>query len=286
MKEIGGYFQFEELIKNEYYKDLIALNSARNALLYILKSKNIKKIYIPYYLCDSIKDILTKYNYDFEYYNINDEFLPIFEKELLPNEYLFIVNYFGFLDREKITFLKAKHQKIILDNTHAFFQLPLPGVDTIYCCRKFFGVPDGAYLSTDTLLTENLEIDSSKDRMRHLLGRYEGMASDYYIDFKNNEENFKIVPLRKMSKLTHNILGAIDYEKVLKTRNNNYNYLKEKLDSFNKIETKEVDGPFTYPFYIERGMEIKKELAKRKIYVPTLWPNVIEYMPMDSLEYK
>ena len=40
--EIGGYFGLEPLISNEYYKDLIALNTARNALLYILKH-NVKK---------------------------------------------------------------------------------------------------------------------------------------------------------------------------------------------------------------------------------------------------
>jgi len=285
MKEIGGYFQFEELIKNEYYKDLIALNSARNALLYILKARNIKTLYLPFYLCDSIKDMLTRYNYTFEFYNIDIDFLPIFEKELLTDEYIYIVNYFGFHEQEKITFLKEKYQNIILDNTQAFFQTPLPDVDTIYCLRKFFGVPDGSYLSTNSLLTENLEIDSSKDRMRHLLGRYEGKASDYYKDFIENEDNFKKVPLRKMSKLTHNILGAIDYKNICKIRNHNYNYLKEKLDKFNKIETKDINGPFAYPFYIENALEIKKELSKMKIYVPTLWPNVIEDMPANSVEY-
>lgn len=44
MKEIGGYFGLEELINNEYYKDLIPLNNGRNSLLYLLKAKNIKKL--------------------------------------------------------------------------------------------------------------------------------------------------------------------------------------------------------------------------------------------------
>ena len=42
MEEIGGYFELEELIKNEYYKNLIALNTGRNALYYVLKARNIK----------------------------------------------------------------------------------------------------------------------------------------------------------------------------------------------------------------------------------------------------
>ena len=60
MKEIAGYFGLEQLISNEYYKDLIPLNTGRNALLYLLKAKNIKKVYIPYYLCNSISDMLNK----------------------------------------------------------------------------------------------------------------------------------------------------------------------------------------------------------------------------------
>ena len=34
IKEIGGYFGLEELISNEYYPDLAAVNNARCALLY------------------------------------------------------------------------------------------------------------------------------------------------------------------------------------------------------------------------------------------------------------
>ena len=32
MTEIGGYFDLEQLIRNEYYKDLIALNTVRNTI--------------------------------------------------------------------------------------------------------------------------------------------------------------------------------------------------------------------------------------------------------------
>ncbi|HOA81592.1 MAG TPA: hypothetical protein PKK61_11105 [Defluviitaleaceae bacterium] len=39
MKEIGGYLELDEFIDNEYYKDLIRLNTGRNALIYIIKAK-------------------------------------------------------------------------------------------------------------------------------------------------------------------------------------------------------------------------------------------------------
>ena len=49
MNEIGGYIELDELISNEYYPDLIALNTARNALVYLVRSKGVEKIYIPYF---------------------------------------------------------------------------------------------------------------------------------------------------------------------------------------------------------------------------------------------
>ena len=63
MKEIGGYFGLEESTRNEYYPKLVALNTGRNALLYVLKARKIEKIYIPYYLCDTVSEICKKYKY-------------------------------------------------------------------------------------------------------------------------------------------------------------------------------------------------------------------------------
>lgn len=285
MKEIGGFFGLEQLISNEYYKELIPLNSGRNALLYILKSKNIKKLFIPYYLCKSISDLLRMYGYDFDYYKIDSNFMPIFNKALADAEYLYIVNYYGQLTNDRISSLKKQYNQIILDNTQAFFQSPIKGIDTIYNCRKFFGVPDGAYLYTDSEVKLDLELDISKDSMTHILGRYEGIASEYYNDFKNMDESFKYKPLKYMSRLTHNILGAIDYQRVYEIRKRNYEYLHRKLGKFNRLKLVTPSGAFSYPVYVENSSGIKKELAKKKIYIPTLWPSVLSNMPYGSVEH-
>ena len=269
--EIGGYFGLEPLISNEYYKDLLALNTARNALLYILKARRIQKLYIPYYLCDSVSEMCNREGYTYEFYHINSGFLPVFEKDLSDNEYLYIVNYYGQISNEQIKNLQAKYKRIIIDNVQAFFQKPVQGIDTIYSCRKFFGVPDGAYLSTDCMLEEELPEDVSSERLKHLLGRFEtDSASTYYQDFKKNDESFKTLELRTMSKLTHNFLGAIDYDKVKKIREENYLFLHEQLKGTNRLNLTLPEGPYAYPFYCENGMELRRELAEQKIYVPTL----------------
>ena len=44
MKEIiGGYFQFEESSGKMLYEDGVKLNAGRNALVYLLEARNIKK---------------------------------------------------------------------------------------------------------------------------------------------------------------------------------------------------------------------------------------------------
>lgn len=285
MKEIGGYFQLEKLIDNEYYKNMERLNSGRNSLIYILKSKKIKKVYLPYYLCDSVSNKVIQEGYNVDYYNVDKEFNPIFNKNLGEDEYLYIVNFYGQINNEKLLEYNQKYKRIIVDNTHAFYQNPILDIDTIYSCRKFFGVPDGAYLYTNTKLNESLTIDDSKDRIKHLVGRLGGTASTFYKDFQKSDEEFETESLKKMSIFTQNILGAIDYNKVKESRNMNYNVLYESLKEINKLNLNLVDGAFSYPLLVENGEEIRKKLIDNKIYISMLWPNVPKSVSEDSIEY-
>lgn len=285
MKEIGGYLQLDQFIEKPYHKGMIELNTARNALIYLIKANRIEKVYIPYFLCNSISNALKRYSINYEYYNVDKKFHPLFNKELKQNEYIYVVNYFGQISDNIIIALKEKYRNIIIDNVQAFFQKPKEGIHTIYSCRKFLGVPDGAYLYTDTTLKEEFEMDKSANRMTHILGRFEGNASDYYESFKKNDEFFKIQPIKKMSRLTRNILGAIDYKTIIKKRNSNFTFLNDKLNSSNILNIKHVNGAFTYAYYIRNGIEIRKKLAQKKIYIPTLWPNVLKDSPKDSIEY-
>lgn len=274
-KEIGGYFGLEESFGREYYPDLIGVNSGRNALLYILKAKHIKKLYIPRFLCDSVSMLCRREGYDYAEYPVGADFLPVFDRELEEGEYLYIVNFYGQISNLQLLELKERWGNVIFDNVQAFFQRPVPGVDTVYSCRKFFGVPDGGYAATDGVLPE-LPEDHSAERMRHILGRFEDCGSAYYGDFQANDERFYELPLAGMSRLTRNILRSVDYDRVRTIRNENYRLLASALEEENPLKLTQPEGPYCYPFYCPGGMEIKRKLAAQKIYVATLWPNVRE----------
>lgn len=278
-KEIGGYFELGPLRQTgEYYPNAVALNTARNALVYLVRARGIKKLYLPRFLCDSVSNVCIRERVPYEEYAIGEDWLP---KEFPPKEdrtWLYLVNYYDQLSDEQILDIKNRYPNLILDHVQAFFHRPPEGIDTIYSCRKFFGVPDGAYLVTDAVLNEPLEPDISMDRMRHLLGRLEGkVASDYYADFQRNDSSFDALELRTMSKLTHTLLGAIDYDAARAQREENFSFLAERLGGRNPLNVKMPCGPYAYPFYCENGMELKKHLAKEGVFIPTLWPNVCEY---------
>ncbi len=287
MKEIGGYFGLESHLNNggEYYKNLIALNTARNALVYLAKAKRIEKLYIPYLLCDSVSLVCEREGIAYEYYHTDENFQPVFDRELKDNEYLYVVNLYGQLSNERISELKRQYKRIIADNIHAFFQKPVEGVDTIYSCRKFFGVPDGAYLATDCVLNEKLPLDNSDDRTRHIYGRIKDGATAHYAEFKANDASFKELPLMRMSELTHKMLSEIDYEAIRAAREENYLFLHQQLGNRNRLNLRLPEGPYAYPFYCKNGMEVKKKLAEKKIYIATLWPNVLEIGGMVERDF-
>lgn len=276
IKEIGGYFGLEKLVSNEYYPDLAAVNNARCALLYIIRAKHYNKVYLPYFLCDSVRLMLERERIPFEEYRIDRSFLPLLDIHTNPDEVVYIVNYYGMFCEEQLNNLKNRYGNIVVDNAQAFFARPVKGIDTLYSCRKFLGVPDGGYAYTETEFQENIPVDVSMERMKHILGRFEGnSASDYYDYFNNNDESFKEIELRWMSKLTHNILGAVDYQAVKRRREENYTFLSKALGEMNGLKMKCPPGPYAYPFYFQNGMTIKKQLAAKQIYVATLWPNVL-----------
>lgn len=275
MTEIGGYFELERFPQKPYYPDLLALNSGRNALTVLLAARGKRQLHLPYYLCDSVSNACLQSGIELTFYAVGPDFLPVIKQPLNPEDTLYVVNYFGQVGEEKATALQARYPGMILDNTQAFFQRPLPGMDTLYTCRKFFGVPDGAYLASQAPLPQDLKEGRSAHRMGHLLGRREDSASAHYQTFKDNDCTFDTEGPAAMSDLTKQLLGAIDYEQARQQREDNYAVLQEHLKEQNPLRLQAPQGPFCYPFYHQDGMRIKQELAKQKIYVPTLWPNVL-----------
>ena len=285
MKEIGGFLELELNYGSEFHKRGIALNSGRNCLRYLIRARKIKKIWLPKLLCSAISDTCLEEKVKISYYSVDDNLRSVLTGIRNQEDWVYLINFYGQYSSDKIVSYVKEHKNLIVDNVQAFYTKPIEGLDTIYTCRKFFGVPDGGYLYTDCDLSEVLQRDESYDSLTFLAGRLERSANEFYSAYRANEQRIDGLPLRKMSAVTQNFLRGIDYEQIKKVREQNFRYLHEQLKSISQLELFLPDGPYMYPLLVKDGAEIRKRLQEKKIYIPTLWPNVIESLTQEETEY-
>ena len=286
-KAIGGYFELELRGGEHYHKGALCLNSARSCLEYILRVRQYKKVHIPYYTCEIVKQPFDLLSIPYEFYRIDKDLEPVSLPNLKNDEAFLYTNYFG-LKQDCVERLAAHYGKqLIVDNAQAFFAKHIDSIDTFYSPRKFFGVPDGGYLYIDVFWGNDMPQSVSYDRMTHLLKRIDLGAEAGYGDFKKIDEALGQQPIMQMSKLTEAILAAIDYEKVCRTRKMNFQMLDTALDKTNLLHF-EVDDkwvPMVYP-YLTDNCSLKQKLIENKIFVATYWPNVVDWCKEEDWEYK
>lgn len=286
MEPIGGYFSLELPHYEEYHKDAFRLNTGRNCLEYILRVRQYRKVYIPYYTCDVVLEPFRKLVIPYEYYHVNI-YLEIQDEIVLKEgEALLFTNYYGLKQRYIENLAQQYGNRLIVDNTQAFYAKPLDGIDTFYTCRKFFGVPDGAYLYTDKLLDVELEQDQSYERLLSLTKRIDLSPEAGYQDFRDISKALVGQPIKRMSKLTQRMMQGIDYESAAQRRRANYLMLNKALGKENNLELPLEDDavPMVYPYLVpENGL--REKLIENKIFVARYWPSVLECTAPDDIDY-
>lgn len=284
---IGGYFSLELPYVKEYFLDGIRLNTGRNCLEFILHARKFNKVYIPYYTCDVILEPFKKLGIQYEYYHL-DIHLEIRDNlDLRKGEALLYTNYYG-LKQRYIEYLAKKFgSKLIVDNTQAFYARPIRGIDSFNSCRKFFGVPDGAYVFTDVSSAENFDQDTSCQRMTSLIKRIDKSPEEGFADFHKEGDMLCDQPIRMMSKFTHRMMISIDYAKIAEKRRENYMQLHKTLSDTNDLTFFLEDDtvPMVYPYLVKRE-GLREFLIKNRIFVARYWPNVLDWTNIDDLEYQ
>ena len=285
MKPIGGYFSLELSEGESYHPHAIALNTGRNCLEYIMRCRNYRKVYVPYYTCEAVMEPFQKLDIPYEYYHINKQLEIAEDISLGSEEALLYTNYFGLKQTYVEQLAKQYGKQLIVDNTQAFYAKPIADVDTFYTCRKFFGVPDGAYLYTDAHADFEIEQDVSYDRVSFLMKRLDLGAEAGYADFHEQSKRLVGQPIKRMSNLTAQMMKGIDYRFVAQRRRENYKYLHQHLAETNQfsLELDEEAIPMVYPYLTKDGT-LKQKLIGERIYVATYWPNVLEWTSEKDFE--
>ncbi len=285
MEPIGGYFELELRKGEHYHKDAIRLNTARNCFEYVLRTRNYKKVYVPYFTCEVMLEPIKKLGIGCDFYPINASLEPV-ELSVLKEEEAFVyTNYFGLKQDCVIRLAKVYGAQLIVDNAQAFYAKPIQGIDTFYSARKFFGVSDGAYLYTETRLEQDLEQDISYNRMLHLLKRIDLGAEVGYKDFRFNDDSLCEQSIKTMSRMTEAVMCGIDYETVKRKRRENYAFFDKALGNSNGIhlELEDESVPMVYPYLTEDRL-LKQRLIENRVFVATYWPNVLKWCDINEME--
>jgi hypothetical protein len=290
-QEIGSFIELDLRNTGEYYQgedNIARLNSARAGIYHACLLMNCKSVYIPFYLCPSVKEFLLKKNIKVKQYFISKDFEPE-ELNQADGSAILIVNYFGMLSISKIRMLANRCKNVIIDNSAAFYSKPTDGCYTVYSPRKFFGVPDGCYVTGKNAnkLTEGYEQDFSSGTSSYLLKRIEYGSSAIYSERMKNEERIAHSGILKMSRLTRSLLNSIDYSGIYKLRQRNFKYASSLFRKINRIDPISfIDNdciPMVYPLVIEQS-DLTDKLNEKKIYTGRWWNKVLSEVPEDTFE--
>jgi hypothetical protein len=286
---LGGYFELELANTGSlYHDDAIAFNSGRNSFEYILICKEYKRIHIPFFTCDVILQPLKRLKLEYDFYHIDESFKPII-RTFNEGDAILYTNYFG-LNQNNIDNLLGEFKNIIIDNSQAFFDLPKKDVCTFYSPRKFFGLPDGGFVYGATEISAaQYDLDSSKDRMMHLLGRIEQDAEIDYNLYKINESKLDNQPIKLMSNITQKLLNGLNFDEIVRKRVYNFGFLHNYLKQANRlsvfIESASMTCPLIYPYWVDNGEELRDILSSNRIYTASYWPNVLQWVDKKTIEY-
>lgn len=291
--EIGSFLELQLPKGLEYYnqkENIARLNTGRAAIWHALRITGAKTIWLPIYECDTVRNFLINKDMNIKYYHIDKNFNPIDLYAKSEDSVLFC-NYFGIMSHERMGILSINYPHVIIDNCQAFFCEPLPNVLNVYSCRKFVGVPDGAYVigtSADKFVDEYPQSYSS-DTASFLFQRIEyGCEGKGYESRSINENRINTEDTMKMSVLTSAILDGTDYKFIKGKRRENFEIANELFSDINQINPilyyNDKTIPMVYPLVVEDDNLLPK-LQKAKHFQGHWWTYICDEQPIDCFEH-
>ncbi len=285
----GGFFDMPGFSQ-------IELDSGRSALQYICEIDRYRRIWLPLYNCPLVTKRLEKTNIEIKHYNISKDFKPqVNIADFMEGDLFCFINYWGCMEDELISEIAGWQNTtpvdVVIDNIPAFFFPPINDVYNIYSCRKFIGVPDGAYIVYNGHAAEMirdghaLEKCISYMRYYYLLKAVECGSNDAYQDYLESERAIteRNEPY-EMSELTRRVLAAVDYAGIKDQRRENFMKLHDVLGATNQLRlNSKTQTPSVYPYLFE-NRELRDRLIENRIYVSRQWKHVMTEGRANSFE--
>ena len=278
MSAIGGFLPLElpsSPAVEPYHAGAAMLASGRACWHVILRTCRPRRVLLPFYVCDAVLQPLESTATPFEFYPITEAFSPAADRRAEAGELMLLVNYFGVMGSAVGASARRDPGRLVVDDTQAFFRRGHPDRWSFNSARKFFGVPDGAYLYGPAAGVDSLPASDVFD-CDHLVTRLAGEDGRALDQFRQHEARIGVEP-RAMSVVSRRLLAAVDMSAACGRRHANFDTLHRRLGALNTIalplDEVAADGPMCYPMLPKADLD-REALSRRGIFVPTLWPEI------------
>src|SRR5690606_31516894 len=143
-------------------------------------------VHVPFHTCDATLEPFKRMGVETKFYGLKEDLEPASLPDLQAGEYFLWTNYYGLCgpltERLKLHY----GDRLILDDTHDFFHGAHPGHWSFTSARKYFGVPDGAYLFPP----DPIEVDAPRNMeisLDHGMLRAMGLQAEAFAAYQRYE---------------------------------------------------------------------------------------------------
>lgn len=309
VKEYGSEYDWQaneefflpSTISQSLVDNAIFYRSGRDAMkaVAIACKEKSNNVLLPALCCESMVSPFTMHGISPIFYRLNSDYTADIEdvKSKLTNDSILVYeSYFGcdFFNQEQLSKLRIEYPKAIFleDRTQDILfrriKEEFKPDYTVASIRKWTALPDGGLLWNNKATYEqglsdskfaNLRIEAMKKKSIYLSSGaveqkecYRQMLG-FAADLLDNSINPYV-----MSKASISILNQLDIDKILAHRQQNVCVLKKLLIPViqrRKIQiiNSNIERSTLYlPILVEDRDYVQKELAKRDIYCPVIWP--------------
>lgn len=278
MRPIGGFFDLEIPPPGiGPHPGAVALSTGRACIALWIREARPARCYVPFYCCNALFEPLQAAGIPFEFYALDPQLYPIgLPQQPERDEWLVWTNFFGVLASRLAPLVEAWGGRVLVDNTHAFFDADEPGLWSFTSARKYFGVPDGAYCYRPDRDPSPPDVERFiPHSVHHLVARYTERSEDAFGLYQAAEAALDC-SLQRISVFAEQVLAAVDIESVRASRASNLAILVDALGGYNTFGLADLfdEKPvFCYPFLPPRSIP-RSNLYAQNLFIPTLWPDI------------
>jgi hypothetical protein len=275
MKHIGGFFELEpeSAGSGPLHSEALLLQNGRACLVTMLQARSPRRAFVPHYTCDATLDPFRLLGVELVFYGLDPSFLPEQMPALRQDDVFLYTNHFGLCESHVETLTRQIGPQLVVDDTHALFRGARAGLWSFTSARKYFGVPDGAFLFSPEAAPEPLAPFEAYS-LDHLRLRSEGLQREAFAAYQAYERTLDC-RVFGISHYSRDRLSRIDFQAVAARRRRNFLHLDAQLGHLNRLSWSLGDSvPFCYPLLPTRQVAHEAFYAQG-IYPPRLWPDVL-----------